>query len=58
MEQNYLTDCADTECAYYPSSKKLVVINNSDRVQTTAVMTERGKKQFTLQPFETQMADV
>ena len=58
VEQNYLTDCADTECAYYPSSKKLVVINNSDRVQTTAVMTERGKKQFTLQPFETQMADV
>lgn len=58
VEQNYLTDCADTECSYYPSSKKLVVINNSDRVQTTAVMTERGKKQFTLQPFETQMADV
>ncbi|MGN0337270.1 MAG: 1,3-beta-galactosyl-N-acetylhexosamine phosphorylase [Lachnospiraceae bacterium] len=58
VEQNYLTDCADTECAYYPNSKKLVVINNSDRVQTTTVMTEAGKKEFTLQPFETQMADV
>lgn len=57
-EQNYLTDCADTECAYYPNSKKLVVINNSDCVQTTSVMTEAGKKEFTLQPFETQMADV
>ena len=57
-EQNYLTDCADTECAYYPNSKKLVVINNSDRVQMTSVMTEAGKKEFTLQPFETQMADV
>ena len=56
--QNYLTDCADTECAYYPNSKKLVVINNSDHVQTTSVMTETGKKEFTLQPFETQMADV
>ena len=58
VEQNYLTDCADTECAYYPNSKKLVVINNSDQVQTTSVMTETGKKEFTLQPFETQMADV
>lgn len=58
VEQNYLTDCADTECAYYPNSKKLVVINNSDRVQKTSVMTEAGIKEFTLQPFETQMADV
>ena len=58
MEKNYLTDSADTECAYYPNSKKLVVINNSDLVQTTAVMTDAGKKEFTLQPFETQMADV
>lgn len=57
-DQNYLTDRADTECAYYPNSKKLVVINNSDCVQTTTVLTESGAKQFTLQPFETQMADV
>lgn len=57
-DQNYLTDSAETECAYYPNSKKLVVINNSDCVQTTTVLTESGAKQFTLQPFETQMADV
>jgi beta-D-galactosyl-(1->4)-L-rhamnose phosphorylase len=58
MEQLYLTDNADTECAYYPNSKKLVVINNSDRVQDTTVMTEAGNRQFTLQPYETQMMDL
>lgn len=58
MEQNYLTDSADTECAYYPNSRKLVVINNSDTAQDTTVATEAGEKRFTLQPFETQMADV
>lgn len=57
QDQNYLTDNADAECAYYPRSGKLVVINNSDRELTTHVKTEKGVKEFKLQPFETQIVD-
>ncbi len=52
-EQCYLTDSPETECAYYPGSGRLAVINNSDREQETAVKTERGEQHFILQPFET-----
>ena len=58
FEQNYLTDCEDTECAYYPGSRQLVVINNSDSVQTTKIQTEQGTMEFTLEPFETQMKEM
>ncbi|MBO5246971.1 MAG: 1,3-beta-galactosyl-N-acetylhexosamine phosphorylase [Eubacterium sp.] len=58
FDQNYLTDCEDTECAYYPNSDKLVVINNSDQEQHTTVNTEKGKMTFALQPFETQMKEI
>ena len=58
MEQDYLTDSAETECAYYPKSGRIVVINNSDRVQKTAVKTGKGVEHFTLQAFETVIADV
>ena len=49
----YMTDNADCECAYYPGSKKLVVINNSASVQQTKVTVDDGVKEVTLQPFET-----
>jgi beta-D-galactosyl-(1->4)-L-rhamnose phosphorylase len=42
MEQNYITDNANTECAYFPADKKLIVINNSEVPQTTGVRTENG----------------
>lgn len=58
MEQNYLTDSAETECAYYPKSRRLVIINNSDQEQETAVKTEQGEERFTLQPFETVITDL
>lgn len=58
MEQDYLTDSAETECAYYPKSGRIVVINNSDRVQKTAVKTGKGVEHFTLQAFETVIADI
>ncbi|WP_245238310.1 1,3-beta-galactosyl-N-acetylhexosamine phosphorylase C-terminal domain-containing protein [Paenibacillus etheri] len=32
-ETKYITDNLYTECAYYPASKILVVINNSDQLQ-------------------------
>jgi beta-D-galactosyl-(1->4)-L-rhamnose phosphorylase len=53
----YITDDADTECAYYPESKKLVVINNSDAEKHTKVTTKDGVKEFDLKPFETVITD-
>lgn len=54
----YMTDKPDTECAYYPISKKLVVINNSDQPQQTKVLTEKGEKTVSLQPYETVFASL
>lgn len=58
LQQNYLPDNVETECAYYPGSKQLVVINNSDCIQTTKIPTEQGIMEFTLEPFETQMKEM
>ncbi|MDO5291653.1 MAG: 1,3-beta-galactosyl-N-acetylhexosamine phosphorylase [bacterium] len=58
LKQNYITDNAETECAYYPCSKKLAVINNSEESQRTTINTEDGERQFTLQPYETQIIDI
>ena len=41
--EKYLTDNPYTECAYYPGSGKLLVINNSDRAQRATVRTARGE---------------
>lgn len=49
----YMTDNLYTECAYYPESGKLVVINNSDREQTTTVPVPEGKRMLTIAPYET-----
>ena len=58
LDQKYLTDNADAECAYYPVSGKMVVINNSEKELTTNVSTDEGVREFTLAPFETQIVDV
>ena len=50
-KQNYLTDNIHMECAYYPASGKLVVINNSDEVQRGGVRTERGPVNCMLKPY-------
>lgn len=57
LDQKFLTSHPDAECAYYPASKKLVVINNSDKALTTTVKTNNGTKEFSLNPFETQIVD-
>lgn len=44
----YLTDNIYTECAYYPGSGQLVVINNSDQPQTTGVQTKNGRVEISL----------
>ena len=49
----YMTDNLYTECAYYPESGKLVIINNSDREQTTTIPTEKGPKTVTIAPYDT-----
>lgn len=48
----YITDNMYTECAYYPGSKKLVVINNSDKKQTTKIRTETGVRTFTIEAYD------
>ncbi|MDO5520841.1 MAG: 1,3-beta-galactosyl-N-acetylhexosamine phosphorylase [bacterium] len=58
LTQDYLTDNVDTECAYYPSGKKLAVINNSEKVQTTTISIKNGEKKVELQPYETQIIDL
>lgn len=50
---NYMTDNPYTECAYYPDSKKLVILNNSNEMQKVSVNTEKGPKQAVLQAYET-----
>lgn len=52
-ETKYITDNLYTECAYYPESNILVVINNSDKKQTTTVDTEYGKQTVELSPYDT-----
>lgn len=52
LDGKYITDNTMAECAYYPESKTLVVINNSNTEQTTAIDTDFGKVTVTLEPFE------
>lgn len=49
----YLTDNANMECAFYPESRTLIVINNSDETQTTTVRTEYGVEEVTLDAYDT-----
>lgn len=49
----YLTDNPDMECAYYPESRTLVMINNSDKRQETTVKTEYGVEKVALDAFDT-----
>lgn len=49
----YMTDNLYTECAYYPESRTLVVINNSDTQQKTRVETHAGTKELELEPYQT-----
>ena len=53
IDGNYLTDNADMECAYYPESRTLIVINNTDSVQETTINTEYGTEKIKLEAFDT-----
>ena len=54
----YMPDNLYTECAYYPESGKLVVINNSDREQTTTIPTEKGDRTVTIAPYDTVFTEI
>lgn len=58
MSGLYMTDNLYTECAYYPESKKLVVINNSDTEQTTTISTEAGDKTVTIAAYDTTFVEL
>lgn len=50
----FVSSNLNTECAYYPEDKTLVVINNSGETQSTQITTLKGRvQQFVLQPYET-----
>lgn len=51
LEQLWLTDNPAAECAWYPADRRLVVINNTDRPQETAVATDSGPVRFQLPPY-------
>jgi len=49
----------NTECAYYPGCKKLVVINNSEKPEKTSVIDRAGKRyNFRLKPHGMKIADL
>jgi beta-D-galactosyl-(1->4)-L-rhamnose phosphorylase len=48
----YLTDNIYTECAFYPDSKTLAILNNSDHKQVTSVKTEKGLKTVELDAYD------
>jgi beta-D-galactosyl-(1->4)-L-rhamnose phosphorylase len=56
--QNYMTDNAMTECAYYPESNMLVVINNSDQKQRPVVVTENGKIELDIEAYDTKIVSL
>lgn len=53
LDGEYITDNPYTECAYYPASNMLVIINNSGEIQTASVKTEAGVKSATLEAYDT-----
>lgn len=53
IDGNYLTDNANMECAYYPESRTLIVINNADSMQETTIRTEYGVEHIKLDAYDT-----
>jgi len=54
LTQNYLPDNPLVECAFFPNSNTLVVVNNSDKAQSTGVDTEKEHLQLKeLSPMST-----
>ncbi len=58
IKQKYITDNAYTECAYYPKSKKLVIINNSEKEQIANVITDQENLKVMLDSYDTKIFDL
>lgn len=57
--EKYICSNPFTECAYYPGSGKLVIINNTKDRQTTTVCGENGKEStVTLEPFDIAILEI
>ena len=50
--EKFVCDNPLTECAYYPGSKKLVIINNTGDVQKANVVTTDGVVTATIDPYD------
>lgn len=58
MDGKYITDNPFTECAYYPESRTLVLLNNSDTEQTTRIKTDYGSITAALEAFESKILEL
>ncbi len=54
----YVTDNFNTECTYFPESKKLVIINNSNEKQVASVKTDFGVEKLEIEAFDTVFVDL
>ena len=50
-EEKYMTDNLYTECAYFPQSGEIIVINNTEKNQHTEIKTDYGTVTADLLPF-------
>ncbi len=55
LDGTYLTDNPYTECTYFPESKILIILNNSDKEQTTSIKTQFGTVTLTLEPYDNKL---
>ena len=51
LDQPWLTDSPQAECAYFPDAGKLVVINDSQEARTVSVTTDSGVRTVALAPY-------
>ena len=54
----YLTDNAQTECSWFPDAGKMIILNQSDRVQSAAVRTETGTVRCSIDPWDQVILDM
>ncbi len=57
-DADWLTGDPAAEAAYYPASRRLVVINNSERQRTAAVHTPQGDIEVELAPCGSRILDI
>lgn len=58
LQKTYLTDNPYTECAWYPASHTLVVINNSEHTQRTTIQTDKSTVEVLLNAYGTVFMDL